>query len=247
MTTQMTETSVQDTHLPDRIPFLRHIISMVLLFALVLGIVGVNPFRQTLAPMDLMLAYPGWDNAGMTTPSPLGGRNRMLFPTMPRGEVVATYETYVDAQQAVDVLARADFPVDKVSIVGSDLKIVPVTKLRQPYAHQPPHWSANAAAVVKWLPADVCVAADNHLVPHLTSKDWTTVAAANTPHPDFYAIDMFAPDTGGNPPAPKPEAVYDQVTREGYTVVLSKGTFVVFRSPGYTGPSKACRPLGPGK
>ncbi|QNE34694.1 general stress protein [Leifsonia shinshuensis] len=60
----------------------------------------------------------------MTTPSPLGGRNRMLFPTMPRGEVVATYETYVDAQQAVDVLARADFPVDKVSIVGSDLKSV---------------------------------------------------------------------------------------------------------------------------
>ncbi len=61
---------------------------------------------------------------GMTTPSPLGGRNRMLFPTMPRGEVVATYETYLDAQQAVDVLARADFPVDKVSIVGSDLKSV---------------------------------------------------------------------------------------------------------------------------
>ncbi|MEN2738956.1 general stress protein [Microbacterium sp. X-17] len=60
----------------------------------------------------------------MTTPSPLGGRNRMLFPTMPRGEIVATYETYVDAQQAVDVLARADFPVDKVSIVGSDLKSV---------------------------------------------------------------------------------------------------------------------------
>ncbi|MEY9950747.1 general stress protein [Leifsonia sp. EB34] len=60
----------------------------------------------------------------MTNPSPLSGRNRMLFPTMPGGEVVATYETYVDAQQAVDVLARADFPVDKVSIVGSDLKSV---------------------------------------------------------------------------------------------------------------------------
>lgn len=67
MTTQMTATSAQDTHLPDRIPFLRHIISMVLLVVLVLGIVGVNPFRQTLAPMDLMLAYPGWDNAGTET------------------------------------------------------------------------------------------------------------------------------------------------------------------------------------
>ncbi len=47
-----------------------------------------------------------------------------MFPTLPRGEVVATYETYPEAQQAVDVLARADFPVDKVSIVGSDLKSV---------------------------------------------------------------------------------------------------------------------------
>ncbi|WP_233265399.1 general stress protein [Leifsonia sp. AG29] len=60
----------------------------------------------------------------MTTPSPFGGRNRILFPTLPRGEVVATFETYPEAQQAVDELARADFPVDKVSIVGSDLKSV---------------------------------------------------------------------------------------------------------------------------
>lgn len=60
----------------------------------------------------------------MSTPGPLNGRNRILFPTLPRGEVVATFETYPDAQQAVDVLARADFPVDKVSIVGSDLKSV---------------------------------------------------------------------------------------------------------------------------
>ncbi|WP_223695188.1 general stress protein [Leifsonia poae] len=60
----------------------------------------------------------------MSTPSPLGGRSRGLFPTLPRGEVVATYETYPEAQQAVDVLARADFPVSQVSIVGSDLKSV---------------------------------------------------------------------------------------------------------------------------
>jgi len=60
----------------------------------------------------------------MTTPSPMNGRSRGLFPTLPRGEVVATYETYPEAEQAVDVLARADFPVDKVSIVGSDLKSV---------------------------------------------------------------------------------------------------------------------------
>jgi pyruvate/2-oxoglutarate dehydrogenase complex dihydrolipoamide acyltransferase (E2) component len=54
----------------------------------------------------------------------MNGRNRILYPTLPKGEVVATFEGYPQAQEAVDVLARADFPVDKVSIVGSDLKSV---------------------------------------------------------------------------------------------------------------------------
>ena len=60
----------------------------------------------------------------MSNQSPFGARSRVVFPTLPRGEVIATYETYPQAQQAVDVLARADFPVAKLSIVGSDLKSV---------------------------------------------------------------------------------------------------------------------------
>ncbi|HEY2556502.1 MAG TPA: general stress protein [Diaminobutyricibacter sp.] len=60
----------------------------------------------------------------MSNQSPFGGRNRVVFPTLPRGEIIATYETYPEAQQAVDVLARADFPVAKLSIIGSDLKSV---------------------------------------------------------------------------------------------------------------------------
>lgn len=48
----------------------------------------------------------------------------MPIPSVPRGESVGDFETYPQAQEAVDVLARADFPVDKVSIVGSDLKTV---------------------------------------------------------------------------------------------------------------------------
>jgi hypothetical protein len=43
---------------------------------------------------------------------------------MPTGEVVATYATYAEAQAAVDVLAKADFPVRQLSIVGNDLKTV---------------------------------------------------------------------------------------------------------------------------
>ncbi|HEY5223560.1 MAG TPA: general stress protein [Microbacteriaceae bacterium] len=60
----------------------------------------------------------------MSNQSPMDGRRRGVFPTLPRGEAIATYQTYPEAQQAVDVLARADFPVNRVSIIGSDLKSV---------------------------------------------------------------------------------------------------------------------------
>jgi uncharacterized membrane protein len=130
---------------------------------------------------------------------------------------------------------------------GDYLKVVPVTSLRKAYAHQPAGWTSAAEQVVAWLPHNVCVAADNHVVPHLTRRDYTTVPQANTPDPDFIAIDMFAPDTGGNPPAPTPADVYDQSVSNGYRVVFSAGTFVILQSPNYRGPSSACKPLGAGK
>ncbi|WP_245635941.1 general stress protein [Herbiconiux solani] len=45
-------------------------------------------------------------------------------PVIPRGETVAGFETYPEAQAAVDRLGHAGFPVKQVSIVGSDLKSV---------------------------------------------------------------------------------------------------------------------------
>jgi hypothetical protein len=60
----------------------------------------------------------------MTSQNPFGGRRAIPFPSVPKGDVVASYETYLDAQLTVDVLAHADFPVDKVSIIGNDLKTV---------------------------------------------------------------------------------------------------------------------------
>lgn len=131
--------------------------------------------------------------------------------------------------------------------VGLKWDVVPVTALRQGYAHQPPTWEQDARAAVARIPDDVCVAADNHLVPQLTRRAWTTVAQANTPHPDFYVIDMAAPDTGGNPPAPKPVEVLFQAHAEGYKIVFRSGSFIVLRAADYSGPSAECRPLGPGK
>ena len=54
----------------------------------------------------------------------LFGRRPVVPPTLPRGEVVGTYDTHKEAQRVVDRLAKAEFEVSKVSIVGNDLKTV---------------------------------------------------------------------------------------------------------------------------
>jgi hypothetical protein len=40
------------------------------------------------------------------------------------GQSVTSYATYPEAQEAVDRLADAGFPVENVDIVGSDLRLV---------------------------------------------------------------------------------------------------------------------------
>ncbi|MEX5255379.1 general stress protein [Kocuria arenosa] len=43
---------------------------------------------------------------------------------LPRGEVIGRYGSYADAQKAVDHLADEQFEVDRIAIVGNDLKSV---------------------------------------------------------------------------------------------------------------------------
>src|SRR4028118_1547672 len=52
----------------------------------------------------------------MTTPMPL--------PALPDGIPVGTFPTYAKAQEAVDYLSDHEFPVQNVTIVGSDLRLV---------------------------------------------------------------------------------------------------------------------------
>ncbi|WP_210418414.1 general stress protein [Agromyces intestinalis] len=60
----------------------------------------------------------------MSSPSPFRARAAQQFPSLPKGETVASYETYPEAQAAVDRLAKAEFPVSELSIVGTDLTSV---------------------------------------------------------------------------------------------------------------------------
>ncbi len=60
----------------------------------------------------------------MSNTNPARMRRQPQMPEMPRGEVISTYDHYVDAMHAVDRLARADFPVNAVSILGNDVRSV---------------------------------------------------------------------------------------------------------------------------
>jgi len=62
----------------------------------------------------------GW----VSNQSPFAGRTAQAFPTLPKGDVLGTYDSYPDAQRVVAKLAEADFPVNQLSIVGNDLKTV---------------------------------------------------------------------------------------------------------------------------
>jgi hypothetical protein len=46
------------------------------------------------------------------------------LPTQPTGLPVGSYATYAEAQRAVDYLSDNEFPVENVTIVGSDLQMV---------------------------------------------------------------------------------------------------------------------------
>lgn len=66
---------------------------------------------------------------------------------LPKGETVGRYSAYLDAQKAVDYLADNKFPVQKVSIIGSDLKTVERVTGRLSY----PRVALASAATGAWF------------------------------------------------------------------------------------------------
>jgi len=60
----------------------------------------------------------------MSNQSLFSRRRTAVPPVLPRGEVLATFDTYAAAQVAINKLVKAEFPVKELAIVGSDLKSV---------------------------------------------------------------------------------------------------------------------------
>jgi hypothetical protein len=57
-----------------------------------------------------------------TTSSAWAYGARGAIPGLPTGQSIAVYDSYADAQRAVDYLADQQFPVQQLAIVGTDLK-----------------------------------------------------------------------------------------------------------------------------
>ncbi|MFD1504411.1 general stress protein [Georgenia yuyongxinii] len=78
-------------------------------------------------------------------------------PTMPTGVEIASYSTYLEAQQAVDHLSDQAFEVRQVTIVGTDLRLVERITGRLTYARvagagaMSGAWFGLMITVVYWL------------------------------------------------------------------------------------------------
>src|SRR4051794_23567379 len=70
----------------------------------------------------------------MSNLSPMRGSARPGLPTPPRGDTIASYKTYAEAQRAVDFLSDRHFPVQAVTIVGTGLQMVERVTGRLTYA-----------------------------------------------------------------------------------------------------------------
>ena len=74
-------------------------------------------------------------------------RRGLSLPSVPKGDVLGTYDTYLEAQSVVDRLSKADFPVARLSIVGNDLKTVERVTGKQTYGRAAVAGAASGA----WL------------------------------------------------------------------------------------------------
>jgi hypothetical protein len=99
--------------------------------------------------------------------------------------------------------------------------------------------------LTEMVPNDVCIAVDDRLAPHLTRRDYVTLADAQFGTADFVAIDLHYDDVGNF--GPSPTYVYDHFVAAGYHAIFNQSGVILLQSPHYTGPSSACRPSGPGK
>ena len=107
------------------------------------------------------------------------------------------------------------------------------------------HTTAQRAVIAR-IPANTCVAVDDHLAPHLDARNYTALADERFATADFLALDSLFPTVGGNG-GPTPRLVLSQALAKGYQVIFTQNTLTLLRSPTYSGPSAVCHPTAGGR
>lgn len=98
-------------------------------------------------------------------------------------------------------------------------------------------------SAVDQLPANVCVAADDKLVPQLTKTNRATLPGIQQPTPDFVVLDMAAESVGNM--LPGPGLYFDQYSRQGYQVTWRRGDVVILQAGDVTPDPSRCGPTSP--
>ncbi len=72
---------------------------------------------------------------------------RTSLQSVPKGDVIGTFDSYPEAQACVDRLAKAEFDVSKVAIIGNDLKTVERVTGKLSYGRAALSGAANGALI----------------------------------------------------------------------------------------------------
>jgi hypothetical protein len=80
--------------------------------------------------------------------------SRTVTPEAPTRRSIATFQSYADAEQAVDALSDRGFPVERVAIVGRELELVEQVTGRLNYPRAALRGAASGAvtgALIGWI------------------------------------------------------------------------------------------------
>lgn len=125
-----------------------------------------------------------------------------------------------------------------------------VNSLAEPFGQLPGQIIAGGSPSVRasrdavaLIPADVCVTADDRLMPHLTSTNRVAVPGASAPVPAYIVLDMSRPDAGGG--RDDPRAMLRSALASGYDVVFDENAIVVLSGSDKHPDPTRCGPTAP--
>ena len=140
-------------------------------------------------------------------------RRAPLQSSVPRGDVLASFSSYTDAQEVINKLAKAEFDVKGIAIVGRDLTTVEVVTARLRYGRAAIAGVVNYSITRKrrdYAAASQLLAERYDIIisPDLTAKAHGVLGTSAAGMPGVHAA-PHVPTPTGSPTAPEPEAPID--------------------------------------